>query len=306
MFLLQMAGWMGTGKSTIARAVATATGAIVLDHDTTKTALLEAGVPHPPAGGASYGVVQAIAADLLSQGCSVIIDSPSLYESIPEIGAAIAAQADARYLFVECQCPDEIAEHANRVRANRVSQVSTAAEARSIRRSESSPRPSCRSIRPGHHRCGGGVCGNAAQLASLRRTRLVPIGGLPGMTTSSSAARLPVVVCANLVIDRDSLLLVRESKPSALQRWSLPVGKLEPGETLRQGAEREALEETGVTVAAGPLVGIYHCLDTLEGGSAINFVFRSTVIKGAITATKTSQRSGSFPSQRSSGSCSPT
>ncbi|MGB5755339.1 MAG: AAA family ATPase [Acidimicrobiales bacterium] len=128
-----MAGWMGTGKSTIARAAATATGAIVLDHDTTKTALLEAGVTHPPAGAASYRVVHAIAADLLSQGHSVIIDSPALYESIPEIGAAIAAQANARYLFVECQCPDEIADRRIESRTNRTSQAATAAEARSIR-----------------------------------------------------------------------------------------------------------------------------------------------------------------------------
>ena len=124
---------MGTGKSTIAHAAATATGAIVLDHDTTKSALLEAGVPHPPAGAASYGVVHAIAADLLSQGHSVIIDSPSLYESIPETGAAIAAQANARYLFVECQCPDDIADMRIESRTNRTSQVTTSAEARSIR-----------------------------------------------------------------------------------------------------------------------------------------------------------------------------
>ena len=110
-----------------------------------------------------------------------------------------------------------------------------------------------------------------------------------------TAARLPVVVCANLVINQDTLLLVRESKPSALQRWSLPAGKLEPGETLRHGAEREALEEAGVTVAAGPLVGIYHCLDTLEGGSAINFVFRSTVIEGEIVTTAAHPEVGFVP-----------
>lgn len=132
-FLVQMAGWMGTGKSTIAHAAATATGAIVLDHDTTKTALLEAGVAHPPAGAASYDVVHAIAADLLSQGHSVIIDSPSLYESIPETGAAIAAQANARYLFVECQCPDVMADERITHRINRLSQVVTAAEAQAIR-----------------------------------------------------------------------------------------------------------------------------------------------------------------------------
>lgn len=128
-----MAGWMGTGKSTVAHATAIATGAIVLDHDTTKTAILDAGVPHPPAGAASYDVLHALTADLLTQGHSVIIDSPSLYPSIPEIGARLAAQSDARYLFVECRCPDDLADERIESRTNRPSQVATAAEARSIR-----------------------------------------------------------------------------------------------------------------------------------------------------------------------------
>lgn len=105
------------------------------------------------------------------------------------------------------------------------------------------------------------------------------------MTTSSVNAQRPVAVCANLIVDTNAVLLVRESKPSALQRWSLPGGKLEPGETLQQGAEREALEETGLTVTAETLIGIYHCLETLEGGAAINFVFRSTVVGGEIVTT---------------------
>lgn len=132
-FLLQMAGWMGTGKSTIARRAAAATGAIVLDHDTTKTAILDAGVTDPPAGAASYAMVHAVAADLLSQGHSVIIDSPSLYDSIPEIGASIAAQAGVRYLFAECQCSEELADERVASRSNRRSQVATVAEARAIR-----------------------------------------------------------------------------------------------------------------------------------------------------------------------------
>jgi len=132
-FLVQMAGWMGTGKSTIAHAVAAATGAIVLDHDTTKTAILEAGIAHPPAGAASYAVVHAVAADLLLQGHSVIIDSPSLYDSIPETGASIAAQAEVRYLFAECRCPDTVADERITSRINRPSQVATAAEAQAIR-----------------------------------------------------------------------------------------------------------------------------------------------------------------------------
>lgn len=95
-FLLQMAGWMGTGKSTIAVQVGAETGAVVIDHDTTKTAILAAGVPHPPAGAASYEVVFALTRELLAQGHSVIIDSPSVYASIPERGMAAAAATGAR------------------------------------------------------------------------------------------------------------------------------------------------------------------------------------------------------------------
>jgi 8-oxo-dGTP diphosphatase len=91
------------------------------------------------------------------------------------------------------------------------------------------------------------------------------------------------VVCANVVFDEnEALLLVRESKASAFGRWSLPAGRLNRGESIRDGAAREALEETGLTLDVGPLLGIYHCPSTLEGGSAITFVFRSTVVGGEI------------------------
>lgn len=65
----------------------------------------------------------------------------------------------------------------------------------------------------------------------------------------------------------------------------MPGGRLETGESLSQGAAREALEETGLIVAADRLVGIYHCPSTLEGGSAISFVFASRIIGGEITST---------------------
>lgn len=44
------------------------------------------------------------------------------------------------------------------------------------------------------------------------------------------------------------LLVLRGREPS-LGRWSVPGGKVEPGETLREATAREVLEETGLVVS---------------------------------------------------------
>lgn len=41
MFFLQMSGFPGSGKSTLSREIAKMTGAIIIDHDIVKSALLE-------------------------------------------------------------------------------------------------------------------------------------------------------------------------------------------------------------------------------------------------------------------------
>jgi 8-oxo-dGTP diphosphatase len=41
------------------------------------------------------------------------------------------------------------------------------------------------------------------------------------------------------------------------RRWELPGGLVEPGEGFQAAAERETLEETGVTVRVHGLVGLY-------------------------------------------------
>ncbi len=66
----------------------------------------------------------------------------------------------------------------------------------------------------------------------------------------------PVVGVGAVVLDRDQVVLVRRGHEPMKGEWSLPGGAVELGETLVAALERELLEETGLTVHAGPVVEV--------------------------------------------------
>lgn len=111
LYLLQLAGPPGSGKSRLAAAVASRCPAVVLNSDVLKSALLDAGVPWQLAGPGAYQALGAQAGDLLAQGRSVILDSPSHYPHIPERGQRVASAHGARYRFIELACPDTAELH---------------------------------------------------------------------------------------------------------------------------------------------------------------------------------------------------
>jgi len=60
-----------------------------------------------------------------------------------------------------------------------------------------------------------------------------------------------------IVVENGRVVLVKRGKAPLLGKWSIPGGMLELGETVRAGAEREALEETGLVVRATELLGVF-------------------------------------------------
>ena len=67
----------------------------------------------------------------------------------------------------------------------------------------------------------------------------------------------PLVGVGAIIVDDGRVAMVKRGRAPLLGEWSIPGGMLELGETLRQGAEREALEETGLLVRATELLGVF-------------------------------------------------
>lgn len=65
------------------------------------------------------------------------------------------------------------------------------------------------------------------------------------------------VPCVGALVHDDGgrLLVVRRGREPGFGRWSVPGGRVEPGETDAAAVEREVLEETGLHVTVGMLVG---------------------------------------------------
>ncbi len=73
------------------------------------------------------------------------------------------------------------------------------------------------------------------------------INGVPGR----------LIPCVGAVIKdvRGRLLLIKRGHEPGAGLWSLPGGRVEPGETDAEALVREMREETGLVVEAGRLVG---------------------------------------------------
>jgi 8-oxo-dGTP diphosphatase len=92
-----------------------------------------------------------------------------------------------------------------------------------------------------------------------------------GKDRTSSSMDFGIRVAA--VVARDgALLLVRHQKPDRDPYWVLPGGRLEPGETIPECAEREISEETGLSARFSGLLYVSEFLR--EGRHTVDITVR--------------------------------
>lgn len=76
----------------------------------------------------------------------------------------------------------------------------------------------------------------------------------------------PLVGVGAVILDQGRVVLVKRKFPPLAGEWSIPGGRLEIGETLREAVVREAREETGLTVEPAEVLGVYDRLLRDDGG----------------------------------------
>jgi len=75
------------------------------------------------------------------------------------------------------------------------------------------------------------------------------------MSVEPTALPRPRIGCGAAILDAEGrILLVKRRRAPEAGHWGQPGGKLDWGEAARTCAEREILEELGVTVVAGPVL----------------------------------------------------
>ncbi len=78
-----------------------------------------------------------------------------------------------------------------------------------------------------------------------------------------------------VVYKAEQVLLIQRGKPPRIGQWSLPGGVQEVGETVREAAHREVMEETGVEIE---LLGLVDVVDSMRHDKEGRVHFHYTLV----------------------------
>ncbi|MGG1644361.1 NUDIX hydrolase [Paenibacillus sp. NRS-1782] len=90
-----------------------------------------------------------------------------------------------------------------------------------------------------------------------------------------------VLVASVSIIRTDKVLIIKEHKHTARNKWNFPGGRIELGEDILDAARREVKEETGYDVKLTGTTGIYNFMSSTNN-QVIMFHFTGEIIGGSL------------------------
>lgn len=123
-------------------------------------------------------------------------------------------------------------------------------------------------------RCGGELAMAALPAEERERLMCAACGHIAYVNPRVVVTTLPVT-------DAGEVVLLRRGIEPGYGAWAQPGGFLEVDETVAEAAVRETLEETGLVVHPGDLVGIYSRLEA----AVVVLVFEAVISGGTVRET---------------------
>ena len=90
-----------------------------------------------------------------------------------------------------------------------------------------------------------------------------------------------ILVASVSIFNEAELLIIKENKPNAVEKWNFPSGRIEFGEDIPYSARREVKEETGLDVKLIGSTGVYNFISSTNN-QVILFHFIGEVTGGSI------------------------
>ena len=90
-----------------------------------------------------------------------------------------------------------------------------------------------------------------------------------------------VLVASVSIFNETEVLIIKENKPTAVEKWNFPSGRIEYGEDILYSARREVKEETGLDVELIGTTGVYNFISSTNN-QVILFHFIGEVTGGSV------------------------
>jgi len=97
--------------------------------------------------------------------------------------------------------------------------------------------------------------------------------------------KIPLLAVDAIIYNEKGIVLIKRKNPPFEDKWALPGGFLEYGETVEDAVIREVEEETGLNTKVERLLGVYSKPNRDPRGHIVSIVFVCREIGGKLNAS---------------------